>query len=1084
MRNAPALSVAAEPVVATVTTMAQVAQAMVLAGGRMWDHIGEYHLCSPPIPKDKSGFLNPKTDRQRDQFFQHTKLPSRDEYEAWDLTRQQAFEAQEWDRRNNGVWFWNNGVATWIPGQYYFFLNYHRFGDDKPEYRNSHRRLYWVWALFVIPQRNCLGLFLHTRRRWGKCLAPGTQVRMFDGSLRNVEDVHIGDQVMGVDSTPRNVVNTYSGLDEMYEIVQNKGMNYTVNSEHIVSLRRNKSTTCSVTWKGVKHTYQSYPQYGDVANVPTKELLGKSAKFFTQFSGYKVAVDYPSRDVCLDPYFLGAWLGDGTETRPAISTVDPELRDMVYDVAKAYGLGVRMDDSGGTRCPTYSITSGMRGGITTELAKAFNAYGLFGNKHIPNDYLVNDRETRLQVLAGIMDTDAHYAAGVFNVFQKRERIIDDTKALAESLGFRCVKSLVTKKIKSIGFEGKYFKLSVFGRVDTIPTRLPRKQAVCNKTKDPLLTKINEVRSVGIGRYYGFTIDGDNLFLLEDGTVTHNTSIAASIGLEAASGIRNFRVGVQSKTDDDAQELFLNEIQAPFIAMQDCPWFLPQTAGTSKPKSELLFDTPANRKKGAGNVPDKLRGLRSKIDFRESTDTAYDSQKLNYFINDEVGKKQRFDPWARHSIVSKQFYPNGVVIGKEFAMTTSDENDDDSVAMAKAFWDQSDPALLAKRKGLARLFFPDIEGFIVDKYGYDTAASIQDLNDERVAAEQAGVVDWIRRRRAYPRSISEAHLESVRPDCIFNQQHIGDCQTAIADHDATHAVPLVQRYKLSEDPATGQVYATPDAAGVFWMSWLPPASWLNKCKKIGTVTTKRGDVPRLKPESDHLFGVTADPFDARETENAGSKGALHAAFRFNLEMEGRIGEPGYWPSHSFFVEYAERPDNPDTYYEHAWLLCRWLGCSLFRETQKDNIGEYFIACGGQDFLAHAPVATLSEFQKKKTTKKTGAASSPLFIQQYTGAKTTFYQKYVGGPTSVDAPGGQPGVNSDGLPYDYRRMPFTRTMAQDIVFDPTNPTVRKKSDLSVSHGFGCVHITGFIIQPASGRKKGLSLKTVAKTRRMYR
>ena len=713
-------SAAATPVIAP--ELIESVRAMERHGGCMWDHIGEYHLCSPPVPKDKSTFLNPRTDRTRDQFFQHTALPTREEYEGWPLYRQQELEAQEWSRRDNGVWFWNQGVPTWIPGQYYYYLNYHRYGDEKPEYRNAHRRLYWVWALFVIPQRNCLGLFLHSRRRWGK-----------------------------------------------------------------------------------------------------------------------------------------------------------------------------------------------------------------------------------------------------------------------------------------------------------------------------------------------------------------TSIAASIGLEAASGNRNFRMGIQSKTDDDGQELFLNEVQAPFIAMQECPWFLPQTAGTNKPKSELLFDTPASRKRGAANTPDRLRGLRSKIDFRESTDTAYDSQKLNYFINDEVGKKQRFDPWARHSIVSKQFYPNGPVIGKEFAMTTSDENDDDSVAKGKEFWDKSDPALLPLRKGLARLFFPDYEGFTVDKYGYDTAASLQDLNDERLAAEQAGIVDWIRRRRAFPRSIQEAHLENVRPDCIFNQQHIGDCTTAIADYDATHARPLVNCYRLYEDPKTEQVIAVEDNTGRFRMSWLPPAQRLNKVKTIGSITTKLGDVPRRKPENAHVFGVSADPFDARETERAGSKGALHGMFLFDQLMEDRRGEEGYWPSHSFFVEYDERPANPEVYYEDCWLLIRWLGCKLFRETQKDNIGEYIIARGGADFLARAPVATLSEYQKT-ANKKSGAASSPLVIQQYTAAKQIFYQKYVGAEHSIDSPGGQEGLNDDGLPYDFRRMPFVKTMGQDILFDPTDPAIRKKSDLSVSHGFGLVQATGFIIKPPDARKKGLNLTTV--------
>lgn len=702
--------------------------------GHVWDRVGEYELCSPEVP-DKSTFLNPKTDRQRDQKFEYTNLPDREEYESWPKHRQDALAEQEWTRRNNGVWFWNDGVPTWIPGQYYYFLNYHRYGDEKPEYREATRRLYWVWVLFVLPNPNCIGLFLHTRRRFGK-----------------------------------------------------------------------------------------------------------------------------------------------------------------------------------------------------------------------------------------------------------------------------------------------------------------------------------------------------------------TSNGASIALEAASGIRNFRVGIQSKTADDAEALFLNEIQAPFQALQECPWFLPQTAGTNKPKKELLFDTPANRKKGAANTPDRLRGLRSKIDWRESTNTAYDSQGLRLFINDEVGKDQLYDPWARHSIVSKQFYPNGYVIGKEIAMTTSDENDEDSVGRCKQFWDSSDPALLSERKGLARLFFPDYEGYMVDAYGRDSAKGLADLDKERRAAELAGPIDWVRRRRAYPRTIEEAHLPNVKSDCVFNAVHIGDAMTCIAEHDTTHTQPLVKQYRMYGEP--GKFSLTEDPNGPIYCSWVPPAEWLNQIQQVGMVQTALGEVPRYKPTG-IKFSASADPFDTVTPLKSGSKGAFHLAYEWDTKMEDRRGQFGYWPSHGFIIELAERPDDPDTYYEWCLQICLWAGCKMFCETNKVDLEKHFRKRGCGDFLARQPVATMSEAVKQKAldplNNRTGAASSPRLIEEYTKAKVVFYQKYVGGPMSQDSVGNPygPGYNDDGVPYDYRRMPFVRTMTQDLQFNPADPAVRKKSDLSVSHGFGLVHMTGFTLKPKSkSTSGGLSLAGVRGLSSIYR
>jgi len=65
------------------------------------------------------------------------------------------------------------------------------------------------------------------------CFAPGTEVLMFDGSIKKVEDVQVGDQVMGDDGqTPRTVEKLYHDQDEMFEICPKRGTSYTVNSRH------------------------------------------------------------------------------------------------------------------------------------------------------------------------------------------------------------------------------------------------------------------------------------------------------------------------------------------------------------------------------------------------------------------------------------------------------------------------------------------------------------------------------------------------------------------------------------------------------------------------------------------------------------------------------------------------------------------------------------------------------------------------------------------------------------------------------------------------------------------------------------
>lgn len=75
------------------------------------------------------------------------------------------------------------------------------------------------------------------QRNSGKCLAKGTEVLMYDGSIKKIEDIMEGELVMGDDQTSRTVLNTTSGVDDMFEVENTKGIKYTVNSSHILSLK-------------------------------------------------------------------------------------------------------------------------------------------------------------------------------------------------------------------------------------------------------------------------------------------------------------------------------------------------------------------------------------------------------------------------------------------------------------------------------------------------------------------------------------------------------------------------------------------------------------------------------------------------------------------------------------------------------------------------------------------------------------------------------------------------------------------------------------------------------------------------------
>ena len=85
------------------------------------------------------------------------------------------------------------------------------------------------------------GILLYSSPGMGKCLGENTPVLMYDGSTKLVQDIVKDDELMGPDSTPRIVLSTVCGQEQLYKITPNKGEPYVVNESHILSLRMSGS---------------------------------------------------------------------------------------------------------------------------------------------------------------------------------------------------------------------------------------------------------------------------------------------------------------------------------------------------------------------------------------------------------------------------------------------------------------------------------------------------------------------------------------------------------------------------------------------------------------------------------------------------------------------------------------------------------------------------------------------------------------------------------------------------------------------------------------------------------------------------
>lgn len=366
-------------------------------------------------------------------------------------------------------------------------------------------------------------VIIAARPGMGKCLGKGTKVLMYDGTLKKVEDIQPGELLMGDDSTPRMVKSIARGREKMYWIHQNKAMSYRVNESHILSLKRSR--------KEGGHTK------GEILNISVKDYLSKSDKFKSNYKGYKVAVDFVEKELALEPYYLGLWLGDGHSYRQRITNIDSEVIDYLEDYANRLESELVVYEQK-SKTNGYGIVN--RNKFTSEefstcIQTELRNLDLLQNKHIPQPYLINSKQNRLELLAGIIDSDGYYTTefNCFEIVQKDEKLAQQIKFLCDTLGYRT--SLKKKKttIKSTGFEGEASRLRIFGNISEIPTKIERKKARDWKAKvDWRVTGI-KVEFDCIDDYYGFEIDGNRLFLLEDMTVTHNTAFVLSMARNMA-----------------------------------------------------------------------------------------------------------------------------------------------------------------------------------------------------------------------------------------------------------------------------------------------------------------------------------------------------------------------------------------------------------------------------------------------------------------------------------------------------------------------------------------------------------------------
>ena len=337
---------------------------------------------------------------------------------------------------------------------------------------------------FLSPNTPYDGLLLFHQVGVGKCLDPNTPVLLWDGSVKPARKIQTGDDLIGDDSCPRRVLSICTGTDHMYKICQNRGDAYIVNQPHILTLKYSRHK--KYEWNEALHGYMLH--WFDAETFDTHDQLFASATrlealisllTFSRTISNECTIDVQLEDYLKLPGHVRRCL------KGIKAVVDFPGQSTEID---AYIMGTRVGD----------------GTIT----------------YIAQEYMINDRDTRLSFLAGVLDTIGQYYRREYELQLPNKAIADQVVYIARSLGF-CATITVIQGC---------FECVISGNgLEQIPCRISiLKARTATDLRDRSATHIT-VEYIGQGPYCGFTLDGNGRFLLEDFTVTHNTCAAIAVG---------------------------------------------------------------------------------------------------------------------------------------------------------------------------------------------------------------------------------------------------------------------------------------------------------------------------------------------------------------------------------------------------------------------------------------------------------------------------------------------------------------------------------------------------------------------------
>lgn len=994
-------------------------------------NINGLNIALPSKPKE----IYKRSDLRQEQYWERQPMPNQlsriqsifqwNELPAEFKNRWVDYIEKEFDYREQGFWFMNNGSPTYITGSHYMYLQWSSIDVGYPDFREANR-IFWIYWEACKADERCFGMIYLKIRRSGfsfmasseavnigtlardsrigmlsktgadakkmftdkvvpinsklpfffkpimdgmdkpktelafrvpaskitkknmydvdsefiegldtsidwknteensydgekllflahdECYAPDTLILTENFEFKPIKDINVGDRVIVEGGKIKTVMKKVSGQTDRYLVKQPYGQDYIVTENHRLVFNRyifnakNKTKRCE-----------------EVIMTP-KEYLGKSSfirKHLTRV--VSKGIEMSDKFEGIPPYLLGLWLGDGRKQAFTIlvnKEKEPEILEYLGMIAQMKNIPFELKKSDSPKIVEFAFK-----GINSELQKI----GVYNNKHIPDSYMKSSIESRLQLLAGLIETDGHSnkKKGVITIGMSRKDLVDQIRILALSCGISCSNVEHTKS----NYNTNVYRISLSGELSRIPLITKNKSFEGYKPTTRGRRNKVSVEYFDKGDYVGIQVDADN---------------------------------------DDERKLILSDFT---ISMNSAKWVKPNNILNNWRVTKTCL------RLGSKIIGKCMMG---------STSNALSKGGQNY--------KEMYEgssPTNRNANGQTKSGLYSLFIPMEWNM--------------EGFIDLYGMPVFRKPERPIK----GVDGGMIKNGAIDYwEAEVESLKNDSDALNEF--------YRQFPRTTSHAFRDESKQS-LFNltkiYQQIDYNDSLIREHYLTRG-----SFHWKDGEKDTKVIFSPDNRGRFLVSWTPPKHLQNN------VHLRNG---MKYPGNEHMGSFGCDSYDISAVVGGrGSNGALHGLTKFHMD-EG--------PTNEFFLEYIARPQTAEIFFEEVLMACVFYGMPILVENNKPRLLYHFKNRGYRQYCLNRPDKHYSKLTK--TERELGGIpnTSEDVKQSHASAIESYIEKYVG----MDLSGAYRDSDEMGT------MPFTRTLEDWAKFDIND---RTKFDASISSG----------------------------------